>query len=54
VQLREVEGMVEINDCPPLEVVDTTVYTITVKLDSSQFTPYHRQGVVENVKVPKK
>ena len=40
--LREVEGMIEINNAGQLKVIDTTPYTITVDLDSSQFTPYKR------------
>ena len=44
--------MVEINEAGPLKVIDTTVYTITVELNSSGFSDYLRQGIVENVKVP--
>lgn len=46
--------MVEINETQPLEVVKTTKDTITVKLDSSKFGEYLRQGIIENVKVPEK
>ena len=32
----------------------TTIHTFTLELDSSKFGDYTRQGLVENVKVPKK
>jgi ubiquitin-activating enzyme E1 len=54
VVLKEVEGMNEINDTEPLEVIDTTKDTITLKLDSTNFGDYLRQGVIENIKVPQK
>jgi ubiquitin-activating enzyme E1 len=54
VVLKEVEGMTEINDTEPLEVIDTTKDTITLKLDSTNFGDYLRQGVIENIKVPQK
>jgi len=46
--------MTEINETEPIEILSTTVYTITLKLDSSKFTDYLRQGTIENIKVPKK
>jgi len=46
--------MTEINNLPPAKIVATTVYSITIELDSSKFSKYTRQGIVENVKVPKK
>lgn len=52
--MREVEGMTEINETEPIEIISTTVYTITLKIDSSKFSDYARQGTIENVKVPKK
>lgn len=54
VVLREVEGMVEINECPPLKIVATGKHDFTVELNSSGFSDYVRQGVVEDQKVPKK
>jgi ubiquitin-activating enzyme E1 len=45
--------MTEINDLPPAKIVATTRYTFTLELDSNKFSAYTRQGVVENVKVPK-
>lgn len=52
--LHEVEGMTEINETQPIKIVDTTVYTITLDIDSTKFADYSRQGYCENVKVPKK
>ena len=46
--------MTEINETEPIEIISTTVYTITLKIDSSKFSDYARQGTIENVKVPKK
>lgn len=54
VTLREVEGMTEINGSTPIKVLDTTVQTVTLDLDSRNFTEYRRQGIIENVKVPQK
>jgi ubiquitin-activating enzyme E1 len=50
---REVEGMTQLNETKPIKVLDTTVYTLTLEVDSRQFSDYVRQGVVENVKVAK-
>lgn len=52
VTLREVEGMTQINGNQPIKVVDTTVQTVTLDLDSRGFSDYARQGIIENVKVP--
>ncbi len=55
VTFREVEGMTEINNTKdPIKIIATTPLTFTLELDSSKFGQYVRQGVVENVKVPKK
>lgn len=53
VVFREVEGMVEINETKPIRITSTTTFTFTLDLDSTGFSEYQRQGVVENVKVPK-
>jgi ubiquitin-activating enzyme E1 len=53
VVFREVEGMVEINNTKPIKIIATDPKTITLELDSSKFGDYTRQGIVENVKVPK-
>ena len=54
VNLVEVEGMVEINDAPPMKVIATKKDSITLEVDSRGWGDYARQGQVENVKVPKK
>jgi len=54
VVLREVEGMTEINDAGPLKIVSTGKHHFTVELNSTGFSDYVRQGVVEDQKVPKK
>ena len=53
VALREVEGMTEINGLKPAKVLKTTPFTFVLELDSSGFADYTRQGVCEDVKVPK-
>lgn len=54
VVFKEVEGMSQINGTQPIKIVDTTTFTLTLDIDSRAFGDYTRQGVVENVKVPKK
>lgn len=54
VVLREVEGMSQINETKPIKVLDTTPQTVTLDLDSRNFSDYVRQGIIENVKVPNK
>jgi ubiquitin-activating enzyme E1 len=53
VTFREVEGMTEINNTDPLLIKSTTISGFVLDLDSSAFSDYTRQGIVENVKVPK-
>lgn len=53
VKLTEVEGMEEINEGGPYKICATTKHTVTIELDSRGFSPYTRQGLVENVKMPK-
>ena len=49
---REVKGMTEINDTPePFRVVRESKSTFTIS-DISHFTPYERDGIVEERKVP--
>ena len=48
VVLREVEGMTEINETAPLKIVSTGKHDFTVELDSTKFSDYIRQGVVED------
>jgi len=54
VKFVEVEGMAEINEAGPIEIFDTRAYSFKLKLDTSGFGAYTRQGVVEDVKVPQK
>ena len=53
VELKEVQGMTEINGAGPFKIIKTTKHTFTLELDSSNFGEYTRQGLVENKKVPK-
>ena len=54
VKFVEVEGMTEINEAGPIEIFDARAYSFKLKLNTSGFGAYTRQGVVEDVKVPKK
>ena len=54
VQVREVEGMTEINSAEPMKIVAVGKHDFTVEHNSSGYADYARQGVVEDVKVPKK
>jgi len=46
--------MTELNELPPtlIEVIDG--FSFKVKVDGTGFKPYTREGIVENIKVPKK
>ena len=46
--------MAELNNLPPtpIEVIDG--FNFKLKIDATQFGAYSREGLVENVKVPKK
>lgn len=46
--------MVELNGIQPTEVEIIDGYSFKLKVDTTGFTPYERNGQVENVKVPKK
>ena len=48
----EVEGMTELNGHAPIEICNTRAYDFKLKLDTSNFGAYTRQGIVENKKVP--
>ena len=52
VKFTEVEGMVELNDAGPIEVFDCRAYSFKLKIDTSNFGQYTRQGTVEDTKVP--
>ena len=53
VKFVEVEGMTELNDAGNIEVFDCRAYDFRLRLDTSSFGAYTRQGIVEDVKVPK-
>lgn len=46
--------MTEINGTKPVKILSTGKHDFTVELDSTKFSDYVRQGVVEDQKVPKK
>ena len=52
VKFTEVEGMTELNDAGPIEVFDCRAYSFRLKIDTSGFGQYTRQGTVEDTKVP--
>jgi len=46
--------MTEINNREPIEIVSVKgPFAFQIKLDSTKFHSYSRQGLVENIKVPK-
>jgi len=53
VRFAEVEGMTEINNREPIEIVSVKPFSFQLKLDSTKFGAYTRQGLVENIKVTK-
>lgn len=53
-QFREVEGMTELNSLVPSRISVIDGFSFKVEVDATNFSPYTREGIVENVKVPKK
>lgn len=53
VQFREVEGMTELNSLPPTQIEVIDGFSFKLKVDATSFSAYSRQGIVENIKVPK-
>ncbi|XP_059588518.1 ubiquitin-like modifier-activating enzyme 1 [Alligator mississippiensis] len=53
VTFTEVEGMEELNHCPPMEIQVLGPYTFSIG-DTSGFGDYVRGGIVAQVKMPKK
>lgn len=53
VSFKEVEGMTELNALPPTPITVIDGYSFKVNVDSTNFHLYSREGLVENVKVPK-
>mmetsp|Transcript_100648 Transcript_100648/g.285194 ORF Transcript_100648/g.285194 Transcript_100648/m.285194 type:complete len:1034 (-) Transcript_100648:329-3430(-) len=51
VVFREVQGMVELNDQKPRQIKVTGPYSFTIE-DTSKYSPYIREGIVSQVKVP--
>ena len=45
--------MEEINAYEHIEIYDTKAYSFRLRLDTTNFGAYTRQGLVEDVKVPK-
>lgn len=54
VKFVEVEGMPELNEAGAIEIFDTKAYSFKLKLNTSTFGAYKRQGIVEDTKVAKK
>ena len=54
VQFREVQGMEELNALGPILIDVIDGFSFKLRLDTTGFQAYQRQGLVENVKVPKK
>ena len=48
-----IEGMEELNKLGPIQIFDSRAYDFRLRLDASGFEAYTRQGVVEDIKVPK-
>ena len=46
--------MVEVNQLPPTQIEVIGGFSFKLKVDATQFSQYAREGLVENVKVPKK
>jgi ubiquitin-activating enzyme E1 len=54
VKFVEVEGMTELNNAEPYEITQVKgPFSFKIKVDSTKMGAYTRQGVVENIKVPK-
>ena len=45
--------MTELNSITPTQIEVIDGFSFKLKIDTTNFAPYHRQGIVENVKVPK-
>lgn len=53
VKFTEVEGMDDINNLPPIKITGTKSHSFNLDLDTTNMKAYARQGLVENIKVPK-
>lgn len=54
VRFTEVQGMNEINNTDPIPISVIDGFSFKLKLDTTSFGAYQREGLVENVKVPVK
>ena len=54
VKFTEVQGMTQINETDPIRISVIDRFSFKLKLDTSKFDPYTREGIVGEVKVPKK
>jgi ubiquitin-activating enzyme E1 len=54
VQFREVQGMTELNHLQPTQIDVIDGFSFKVKTNGTGFNAYTREGIVENIKVPKK
>ncbi|CAI2378865.1 unnamed protein product [Moneuplotes crassus] len=54
IQFSEVQGMTEINNTEPIAISVIDGYSFKLKLDTTNFGKYEREGLVADVKVPKK
>ena len=53
VKFSEVEGMTELNTLAPVQIRVIDGFKFKIDIDATGFNAYQRQGLVENVKVPK-
>jgi hypothetical protein len=53
VTFSEVEGMTELNSLPPTPVNVVNPYTVELDVDSTNFSKYTYNGLMELTKVPK-
>lgn len=53
ITFSEVEGMTQLNGMAPARIVSRTKDTVTLELDSTEFSPYVGGGIATQVKMPK-
>ena len=54
IKFTEVQGMTQINETDPIRISVIDGFSFKLKLDTSKFDSYTREGIVVEVKVPKK
>lgn len=52
VVFREIQGMTELNDREPVGIETIDGFNFKIKIDTTNFGDYTREGIVESVKVP--